>query len=409
MNRRSESCPRADYTGRVPDLYDAAYYFGRRLNSRYVVGIGVGNAEKLRWLGSFFQVVVVNSADQLSRFTSAVGQGPVNTGASPSRPLLGPLFDDRPPPVNASAPILVEGDIAHSLPVVPRSILSDAIVICADASPFLRRPKLLLRQLADLSRECRLLVLASDVDLRGETQELHDDKAARQNGIAELDQLLRSHGIAPFVIGLTMDRGGKNALIAISGTLAAPPVPPQLVRVLAIIHVFNEQDILKAAVSHLLSQGVDVTIVNNWSSDGSYEIAHSLAERDARVSVERFPPEGPSEYFDLKQITANVELIARRSNYDWIIHHDTDEIRESPWPELTLQQAVSAVDGLGFNAVDFTVLEFKLTEDGFTVGVDPARFFTHCQLRDSRVTSFKSRPGRMWGRSISRVQWATTQ
>ncbi len=341
MNRRSESCPRADYTGRVPDLYDAAYYFGRRLNSRYVVGIGVGNAEKLRWLGSFFQVVVVNSADQLSRFTSAVGQGPVNTGASPSRPLLGPLFDDRPPPVNASAPILVEGDIAHSLPVVPRSILSDAIVICADASPFLRRPKLLLRQLADLSRECRLLVLASDVNLRGETQELHDDKAARQNGIAELDQLLRSHGIAPFVIGLTMDRGGKNALIAISGTLAAPPVPPQLVRVLAIIHVFNEQDILKAAVSHLLSQGVDVTIVNNWSSDGSYEIA--LLGGTRRKSQRRaFSPGGTVGVFRSK---ANYgQCRAHRPAEQLRLDHPSRHRRN---PRIALARAHLATGGLG--------------------------------------------------------------
>ena len=149
---------------------------------------------------------------------------------------------------------------------------------------------------------------------------------------------------------------------------------------LAIIHVFNEKDILEAALSHLLAQGVDVKILDNWSSDGSYEMARSLAQRDSRLSVERFPREGPSDYFDLKQIIANVELIARQSNYDWLIHHDADEIRESPWPALTLQQAISAVGAVGFNAIDFTIVEFKATADGFEAGIDPTTFFTHYQF-----------------------------
>jgi hypothetical protein len=376
--KQSANDPRADQTGRVPELYDAAYYFGRRLNLPYVVAIGLGDTEKLRWLGNFFQIVAIDSADRLSQFRSAFVEGLPKDGASPARPLLGGLFDNPPPP--ASPPILVEGKIADNLPVVPRSILSNAIVICADAAPLLGRTNVLLGQLAGLSRECPLLMLAKHVDSSGPTDERRGTAAVGHRSLAGCDQLLRSHEVAPFLLGFTIDRGSKSASLAISGTLAAPPVPARLVRVLAIIHVYNEHDILEAAVSHLLAQGVDVKVVDNWSSDGSYEIARSLATRDSRVKVERFPANGPSDYFDLKQILANVECIARQSDHDWLIHHDTDEIRESPWPALTLQQAISAVDAAGFSAIDFTIVEFKVTADGFEAGMDPARFFTHYEF-----------------------------
>jgi hypothetical protein len=358
---------------RLPELYDAAYYFGRRLNARYVVALGVGNADKLRWLGEFFQLVLIDSPDQLSPFRPASLEGAPRASTRYRGPLLGPLFDDRPAPANESAPILIERGIEEDLPVIPRSILSDAVVLCADAIPFLRRPKTLLRQLAVLSRECPVLMLANDCG----------GASTGAPAISGFEQLLRSQGVAPFLLGFTIDTSAsrrKNGLLAVSGTMAAPPVPAKLQRVLAVIHVFNENDILGAAVSHLLHQGVDVRLVDNWSNDGSYEIACALAKRNPRVEVERFPADGPSDYFDLKAITANVERIARQTDHDWIIHHDTDEIRESPWLQLTLQQAISAVDARGFDAIDFSILEFPLTDDGFTAGIDPAQFFTHYEF-----------------------------
>jgi Glycosyl transferase family 2 len=363
----------------LPELYDAAYYFGRRLHTRYVVAFGIGNADKLRWLGEFFQLIVIDSADRLRRFRSDSGASAPGASTPIKRPLLGPLIDNRPAPVNESVPILVEWNLEHGLPVVPRSILSDAVVLCSDALPFLKQPTS-LRQLALLSRECPVLMLANHCE---SSTALTAATSVRAPEISRFEDVLRSQGVAPFLLGLTIESSAsprKNARLAISGTLAAPPVPARLLRVLAVIHVFNENDILGAAVAHLLQQSVDVRIVDNWSSDGSYESACALAEQEPRVQVERFPADGPSEYFDLKAITANVERIARQTDHDWIIHHDTDEIRESPWPELTLEQAISAVDAAGFNAIDFSVLQFKLTDDGFAAGADPTQFFTHCEF-----------------------------
>jgi hypothetical protein len=123
-----------------------------------------------------------------------------------------------------------------------------------------------------------------------------------------------------------------------------------------------------------------------------------LAGRERRVWIERFPREAPSRYFDLKKIVTNVEEAAARSGYDWIIHNDADEIRCSPWDGLTLQQAISAVDSLGFNSIDFTTVQFTPTRDGFDDGADPEKFFTHFEFgkfpgQFVQVRAWKNTPG----------------
>jgi hypothetical protein len=49
--------------------------------------------------------------------------------------------------------------------------------------------------------------------------------------------------------------------------------------------------------------------------------------------------------------------------FDWFIHYDADEFRYAPWKGITLQNAISFIDRLGYNAIDFTVLDFRYTED----------------------------------------------
>jgi len=44
------------------------------------------------------------------------------------------------------------------------------------------------------------------------------------------------------------------------------------------------------------------------------------------------------------------------------MHYDADEIRYSPWDGVSLRDAFSWIDGLGFNAVDFTVIDFRYLE-----------------------------------------------
>lgn len=161
--------------------------------------------------------------------------------------------------------------------------------------------------------------------------------------------------------------GTSEAFLSIGGRLMGPATSPgKLQSVLAIVHVYNETDVLTETIAHLLSQGVDVHIIDNWSDDGTYEIIKSLAAEHPRVTYERFPQQKVSE-FRLELLLKRVESVARsKKEYDWIFLNDADEIRWSPWKDITLQEAFSFVDHCGFNAVDFTVFNFVPTKEGFS-------------------------------------------
>jgi hypothetical protein len=133
------------------------------------------------------------------------------------------------------------------------------------------------------------------------------------------------------------------------------------VKVAALIHVYNESDILAETIQFLIGQGVHVHIIDNWSTDGSWEIAGSFPVM--QVSKERFPVEGPSDHYEWFKQCEYSEQLSKQLPYDWFLHYDADELRYSPWKDVTLQKAISFIDNLGYNAIDFTVLDFRYTTD----------------------------------------------
>jgi hypothetical protein len=80
-----------------------------------------------------------------------------------------------------------------------------------------------------------------------------------------------------------------------------------------------------------------------------------------------------------------------------VIHADADELRESPWPELSLKQAIWLVDRAGFNVIDFALFNFWPIDDQFSPQGDlreafpyyePGQGFDHAQLK-----CWKKQPG----------------
>ncbi len=138
---------------------------------------------------------------------------------------------------------------------------------------------------------------------------------------------------------------------------------PEDFRALAIIHFYNEADILKKTIEYLLSQDIDIYLVDNWSEDGSYEIAEAAyKEYPERIFLERFPAAGKTEYYEWYNQLERTEQIAKELQYDWFIHYDADEMRVSPWKECTLRQTLYHADRLGYNLIENTVIDHKITE-----------------------------------------------
>ena len=150
-------------------------------------------------------------------------------------------------------------------------------------------------------------------------------------------------------------------------------------RVIAIISAFNEGDIISPVIGHLVENGADVYLIDNHSTDDTVEQAHQWLGRGL-LDIESFPKSLPAGCespgpFDWSAILHRKEELAGELSANWFIHHDADEVRESPWPGITLKESIHWVDKLGYNCIDFRLLNFPPIDDGFKQGDDPRTYF----------------------------------
>jgi hypothetical protein len=124
--------------------------------------------------------------------------------------------------------------------------------------------------------------------------------------------------------------------------------------------VFNEADILSWTLKHLTEQGVHVHVIDNWSTDGSDQIAREFP----LLGFERFPPDRSLlGLFPWRGLLQRVELRAQESGATWCIHHDADEIRRSPRAGESLLEALARMDREGYNAADHRVFCFHPVDE----------------------------------------------
>ncbi|MCT7967819.1 glycosyltransferase family 2 protein [Laspinema sp. D1] len=102
-------------------------------------------------------------------------------------------------------------------------------------------------------------------------------------------------------------------------------------RVVALLTVRNEERYLGRCLEHLYSQGIEICLIDNGSTDKTLDIAQSFLGRGV-FRIEHFPFKG---CFELEKILLNEEKLAVEIDADWFIHHDADEIREAPSPYKT--------------------------------------------------------------------------
>jgi hypothetical protein len=152
-------------------------------------------------------------------------------------------------------------------------------------------------------------------------------------------------------------------------------------RVVAIITTHNEGDIIAAVLADLIEQGVGVYLIDHSSSDDTIAEATPFLGHGL-LHIEQFPEEsgaggGERDRFSLSLQMKRKQEVAAQLEASWFIHCDADELRESPWPHLTLRDAIALVDRLGYNAIDFAVFNFRPINDGYRRGDDLRAAFTH--------------------------------
>ena len=164
------------------------------------------------------------------------------------------------------------------------------------------------------------------------------------------------------------------------------PVTVQGVRVTAIISAYNEADIIAQTVADLVRQGIAVHVIDDHSTDGTVA-ALPAPDSSGMVRIETLErqPGAPGNVneFPWSGVLARKEQLARELDADWFIHHDADEFRESPWGHLNLRQGIELVDRLGYNAIDFAVLNFWPTHDRFDPASDVRDSFPYYEVGGS--------------------------
>ncbi len=141
------------------------------------------------------------------------------------------------------------------------------------------------------------------------------------------------------------------------------PSTPKEFDVLAIVTTFNEADVVGGLLTRLRADGIRVHLIDNWSTDATFDIVAKRAAYDPGVTLERFPLDAPPAYFELEKLLSRVEHVAHRSGADWVIHHDADEVRQSPWSGVSLRRGLWCVEQFGFNCVDHVVMNFRPVDE----------------------------------------------
>lgn len=127
-------------------------------------------------------------------------------------------------------------------------------------------------------------------------------------------------------------------------------------RITAVLGVRNEARYLPITLQHLVEDGIDIAILDNESSDSSHEIYERF--RRHIVYEATLPYRG---HFSLKEQLEDKAKAILTVDADWVIHHDADEILESPRPGESLREALERIDAEGFEAANFDEFVFVPT------------------------------------------------
>jgi hypothetical protein len=150
---------------------------------------------------------------------------------------------------------------------------------------------------------------------------------------------------------------------------------PQEFRILAFVTTHNDEDLIIPVLSSLLKQGVDVHVIDNWSSDQTWrKLQEFQSENPGAVRAERYP-EAASREIVREQLLKRMEQLASEIAANWFVLVEARETPLSPWQACSLREAIFRVDQEGFNAVDFTVVDlFPMSRENSPDQANPEDF-----------------------------------
>jgi len=355
------NCRSAPHIQSQPDVYPFAAYLGERFGCTHVIASGRPTAKNLMELYPQFEIIGIVPGADLQLYRNQYGFG---TWLEENMNLAGTLS-------------------------LPENVLKRAVIVCNDLEQFVSPASLLknLKTWLDHAPVCILTSTDRDLNRAGSNGFPATPTRPGRWNLVELEDLLRAEGFNLEFIGWTASDNvnyEKETILAVItndaiGKQQRPGAPFDF-RVVAFMAAYNEEDIIVESIKKWTDQGISVHVLENWSTDATYDLAKELESR-LPVTVERFPKEGPSKYFDWGAMLERMEALSREIEADWFIRRGADEVLVSPWPGISYRDGLYLVDQSGFNCVDHTIVEFHPVDDGFATGMDHEAYFRHFDLK----------------------------
>ncbi len=224
--------------------------------------------------------------------------------------------------------------------------------------------------------------------------------AAVLSGPGDLDDILARDGLVPTFVGWSPE--GERVAIVERRRRTKPCAAPSSFQIAAIVPTFNEADVIAHTLDYLIKEGIEVYVIDNWSTDSTLDIVRQF-QGNGLLGMERFPADRAPSTYDLRGILGRVEQLAMSLDHDWLVLHDADERRRSPWAAVGLRDALYHVDRAGFTCVDHVTLNFWPTDNGYMATRDLEAYFWYFEF-SSHVGHFHQR--RAWrnlGEGVSLV------
>ncbi len=268
------------------------------------------------------------------------------------------------------------------------NMLRNAVIVCSndveqlnEIAPILSR----MQKLMAFSPVCILTVKEKETEKENKSPNLPiTPNQARRPNLEEFRSLLNNFNLNVQFTGFTADNSQsfsmKTAVAVIhkNDKISMPKKDePDNFKVVAVMTTYNEEDILRKSIMKLVNQGISTYIIDNWSTDSTYEIVKELESKGLLEGSERFPQSGPVKYFEYKKLLARVGEVTKMLKADWFIYQDVDEIRVSPWSNMNLKEAIYVVDKMGYNAIDHTVIVFEPIDNSFSQDLDFEEHFKY--------------------------------
>jgi glycosyltransferase involved in cell wall biosynthesis len=125
--------------------------------------------------------------------------------------------------------------------------------------------------------------------------------------------------------------------------------------IVAILACRNEEPYLGNCLRHLRLNGISYAVINNGSADATKEILERPENRRSLLAYRDMPFSGAFELEPLLQ--AKLEIV-ESLGADWVIHHDTDEVRHSYHAGESLHDAIVRLATGGATVINFDEFVF---------------------------------------------------